>query len=69
MLNILDLSLKINGFPLEKAKKYFSTIIAVPENEFEAFLIQKREEIVNYHLSKNTFYQNLVKKKKDKFSI
>jgi len=69
VFNILDLSLKVNGFPLEKAKAYFSSIIAIPEHKFDAFTNQKREEIVSYHLSKNIFYQNLVKKKIDGFSL
>ena len=69
MLNILDWSLKLNGYPLENARAYFSSIIAVSEKEFEAFTNQKREEIVCYHLSNNIFYQNLVKTKNNDFSI
>ena len=69
MLNILDWSLKLNGYPLENARAHFSSIIAVSEKEFEAFTNQKREEIVCFHLSNNIFYQNLVKTKNNDFSI
>jgi len=69
VFNILDLSLKLNGFPLEKAKAYFNTIVAIPENEFETFTNQKRIEIVSYHLSKNVFYKNLVKNKVIDFKL
>ena len=67
MFNILDLSLKLNGFPLEKAKAYLRSIIAIPEDKFEDFINQKRREIVAYHLSNNLFYKNLAKNKSADF--
>ena len=69
VFNILDLSLKLNGFPLEKAKAYLSSIIAIPEDKFEDFTNQKRKEIVAYHLSNNLFYKNLAKNKSAEFSL
>lgn len=69
MFSIFDLSLKVNGFPIEKAKEAYQKIIVVPENEFEAFSNQIRVEIVSYHLSKNSFYKSLFKNPVSDFSI
>ncbi|HSD08103.1 phenylacetate--CoA ligase family protein [Flavobacterium sp.] len=63
MLKIFDLTLKINGFPMKEAKTELQKIIAIPEENFEDFVEQKKAEIVNFHLTHNTFYKDLAKKK------
>ncbi|MDR6845015.1 phenylacetate--CoA ligase family protein [Flavobacterium granuli] len=60
MLKIFDLTLKINGFPMQKAKSELQKIIAIPEDEYGHFIEQKKMEIVNFHLSNNPFYRELV---------
>ncbi len=59
-MDFFSLSLKLNGFPIEKAKRDFDKIIAIPEKDFEAFLTHKKSEIVGFHLKNNSFYRNLV---------
>ncbi|SFA97332.1 phenylacetate-CoA ligase [Flavobacterium swingsii] len=62
MFNLFNLSLKINGFPIKKAVAEFEKIQAVSDVEYENFTIQKRKEIVDYHLKNNKSYQEFVGK-------
>lgn len=58
--------MRINGFPIKKAQAEFEKIIAIPDDKFEDYVIEKRNEIVNFHLQNNFFYNNLVGKSKIK---
>ena len=60
MFKIFDLTLQINGFPMKEAKAELQKIIAVPEENFEDYIEQKKKEIVNFHLNNNAFYKELV---------
>jgi phenylacetate-CoA ligase len=60
MLKLFDLTLQINGFPMQKAKSELQKIIAIPEEEYGHFIEQKKLEIVNFHLKNNPFYRELV---------
>jgi phenylacetate-CoA ligase len=62
MFPIFDFSLQINGFPMKEAKADLQKIQAIPEQEFEAFIENKKQEIVDFHLKNNPSYQNLVGK-------
>ena len=53
-------ALKINGFPIEKAQRQLSDILAVPEENYTAFVEQKKREIVDFHLKNNKFYKNFI---------
>jgi len=59
MLKIFDFSLKLNGFPIEKAKNEFKQILQIPEADYEKYIFGKRKEIVDFHLKNNSFYQEL----------
>ncbi|HKO76898.1 MAG TPA: hypothetical protein VJU52_06755 [Flavobacterium sp.] len=59
MFKIFDLTLQINGFPMQKAKAELQKIIAIPEEEYGHFIEQKKMEIVNFHLNNNPFYREL----------
>ena len=61
MFKIFELSLRLNGFPIRKAKAALDAILNVPENEYEAFTAQKKREIVDYHLQNNPFYKSIAK--------
>lgn len=63
MLKLFNLSLKINGFPIQEGKKTFDDILNIPENEFENYIQKRKTEIVNYHLKNNAFYKNLFQNK------
>ena len=62
MFPLFDLSLQINGFPMKKAKAELRNIQSIPEHEFEAFVENKKQEIVEFHLKNNPFYQKIVGK-------
>ena len=63
MFNLFNLTLKLNGFPIEKAKIEFDKIIAIPEDDYQKHIENKRVAIVEYHLENNPFYKKLVAEK------
>ena len=62
MFKLFTLSLKLNGFPIEKAKEKLNEILAVSEEDYADFLSARKSEIVKFHLDNNSFYQNFVEK-------
>ncbi|MBS7230444.1 phenylacetate--CoA ligase family protein [Flavobacterium psychroterrae] len=65
MIPLFDISLKLNGFPIKKAKAELSKIVNLSQEEYNIFLQNKKEEIVNFHLKNNSFYQELIGNKTD----
>ncbi|MBX9807032.1 MAG: phenylacetate--CoA ligase family protein, partial [Flavobacteriaceae bacterium] len=62
MFPLFDFSLQINSFPMWKAKAELRKILSIPNQEFDAFIENKKQEIVDYHLKNNSSYQKLVGK-------
>ena len=60
MLNIFNYTLKINGFPMKEAQIEFEKNLQISESEYQKFIEEKRNEIVQFHFDNNTFYKNLV---------
>ena len=60
-MNLFDLSLQLNGFPIRKAKRILKNIQQKNEAEFGLYISQKKEDIVTYHLKHNAFYKTLAK--------
>ncbi|MFK8059954.1 MAG: phenylacetate--CoA ligase family protein [Polaribacter sp.] len=60
-MNLLDFSLKVNNYPIKKAKSELVAIQKLTENEFVDFVESKKKEIVNYHFKNNKFYKTLLK--------
>ena len=60
-LKLYDLSLQLNGFPIKKARKVLRDIQAKDDKNYEAYIEKKKQEIVAFHLKKNTFYKSLAK--------
>lgn len=65
MISIFDISLQLNGFPIKKAKAEMDKIVNLSQQEYAVFLQNKKEEIVDFHLQNNSFYQQLVGNKTD----
>jgi phenylacetate-CoA ligase len=63
MLKLFDLTLKLNGFPIQKAKAELRKIISIPEEEYASYIEQKKTEIVNFHLKNNSNYRQFVGEK------
>ena len=60
-MNLFDLSLKFNGFPIKEANSVLSSIQKFDEEEFNFYVEQRKKEIVNYHLKYNSFYKTIFK--------
>ena len=61
-MNLFDFSLRLNGYPLHKAKKELTHIHQKSDLEFKTFLDNKLHDIVNYHSNNNRFYKSLAPK-------
>jgi phenylacetate-CoA ligase len=61
-LNLFDFSLRLNGYPLDKAKKELVHTQQKNDIDFKTFLDDKLNRIVNYHLNNNPFYKSLAPK-------
>ena len=57
-MNLFNLSLKLKGFPIGKAKLALKKINVLTIEEKEQYILSKKKEIVNYHLEHNTFYKS-----------
>ena len=60
-LNLFDFSLKLNGFPIREARSVLSSIQHLNEQEFNNYVKNQKEYIVNYHLKHNPFYKSIFK--------
>ncbi|NQX86527.1 MAG: phenylacetate--CoA ligase family protein [Flavobacteriaceae bacterium] len=60
-MRIFDLSLRLNGFHIKKAKIALETIKSIDANAFQVYVEDKKSAIVNYHLEHNKFYKSLGK--------
>lgn len=59
-MNLFENTLKLNGFPISKAKSLLKEIQQIPENKYENYTINAREKIVTYHIQNNPFYRKLI---------
>ncbi|MBA6151918.1 phenylacetate--CoA ligase family protein [Gelidibacter maritimus] len=60
-MNLFDLSLKLNGFPIKEARPVLKEIQILNDEKFKNYIENQRTTIVNYHLKHNPFYQSLFK--------
>lgn len=60
VLNLFEFVLKINGFPIRKAKTHLSQIQSIPEVDYEGYVQRQRQEIVDFHLQYNPFYRSFI---------
>ncbi|WP_396602636.1 phenylacetate--CoA ligase family protein [Algibacter sp. R77976] len=60
-MNLFDLSLKLSGFPIKKAIRLLKTIQNINESDYTAHIESKKQDIVEYHLKNNEFYQEFAK--------
>ena len=58
-MNLFDFSLRLNGYPLDKAKKELALILQKQESAFKSHLNKQLFNIVNYHSTNNRFYKTL----------
>ncbi|WP_053989933.1 phenylacetate--CoA ligase family protein [Mangrovimonas sp. TPBH4] len=60
-MNLFDLSLQLNGFPIHRARMTLKKIQQYSEPEFEAYLDHRKQAIFEYHLKHNPFYSSFAK--------
>lgn len=60
-MKLFDISMRFNGFPLGKARRLLETIQQQNDADFQNYSLQKRQDIVNYHLKHNPFYKSFTK--------
>ena len=63
LLNLFNLTLQFNGFPIRKAKRALEVIQQKNNVDFELYIAQQKQEIVAYHLKHNSFYKRFIAKK------
>ncbi len=61
-MNLFDLSLQLNGFPIKKAKQVLKGIQEQSETDFKNYINTSKQNIVAYHLEHNLYYKSLAKK-------
>jgi len=59
-MKLFDLSLILNGFPIDRTQKVYEEILNVSEENYFEFTENRKREIVVYHLKNNPFYKKLV---------
>ena len=59
-MNFFETILKLNGFPIQEAKKQLADIQNIPENEYESYVLKQRKAIVDYHITNNSFYKSFI---------
>lgn len=60
-MRLFDLSLKINGFDINRAKTALDKIQSQNDSAFENYVDAKKKEIILYHLQYNSFYKSFGK--------
>lgn len=60
------LSLQLNKFPINRAMRSLQKIQSIPDEDYEQYVSEKKEEIVKYHLQNNTFYSGFFGEKEFK---
>ena len=61
-MNLFNLSLWINGFPIRKAQRLLEEIQQKKDPEFKRYVEVKQQEIVAFHLKYNSFYRRFASK-------
>ena len=63
-MNLFELTLRFNGFRIAEAKKRLLEIQNIPEEAYQDYVFEARQNIVDFHLKENPFYKSFVGKKK-----
>ena len=60
-MNLFNLSLQLKGFPIRKAERVLKTIQKKNDHAFNAYVENKKQDIISYHLKHNSFYKTFGK--------
>ena len=59
-MNLLKLSLRLNGFPLSEAQKEFQNILSISDEAYSSYVEKKKMELLEFHFQLNPAYQKLL---------
>ena len=59
-MNLFELTLKMNGFPIADAKRNLKEIQQIEPENYGEYIQNSQKAIVDYHLKNNAFYKNFV---------
>ncbi|MEM7185540.1 MAG: phenylacetate--CoA ligase family protein [Bacteroidota bacterium] len=59
-MNLFELTLKANGFPIGKAKARLKEIQQIEADVYANYVHEQRDKIVQFHRTHNPFYQSLL---------
>ena len=59
-MNLFNLSLRLNGFPINKASLFLEEIQKKNDWDFENYVKDQKLLVLKHHLTHNSFYKNLV---------
>lgn len=59
LLNLFNLSLRFNGFPISEAERSLKEIQEKTDSDYKAYISEKKSDIVSYHLQNSSFYKSL----------
>ncbi|OAB80214.1 phenylacetate--CoA ligase family protein [Cochleicola gelatinilyticus] len=63
-MNLFEITLRANGFPIKEAKSRLKKIQQIPESEYPDYVEKLRMDIVDYHLRENSFYKGFLNARK-----
>ena len=58
-VNWFNLSLKLNNYPLNSAKRRLSAIVNIPEKDYQSYIDERKLYIVEHHFNTNAYYKSL----------
>ena len=61
-MRLFDFSLQFNGFKINEARDFLSSIQIKSNADFNNYVEQQKQNIVSYHLNNNTFYKAFAKR-------
>lgn len=59
-MNLFEMTLKLNGFPISEAKQKLKEIQQISEEDYDIYIKKARSEIVAFHLENNSTYKKFV---------
>ncbi len=60
-MNLFDLTLRFNGFPIREARKELNKLYSLNDTALQQQIEHKKSEILNFHLTHNSFYKSFTK--------
>tara|TARA_R110000823_G_scaffold315705_1_gene451029 strand:- start:67732 stop:69057 length:1326 start_codon:yes stop_codon:yes gene_type:complete len=59
-LNLFETTLRLKGFPIQKAKRRLQEIQRISETDYKIYVQDTRQKMFEYHLRENLFYQSFI---------